>query len=127
VLGIVGSSVKLSPESVTIPASSKVVQLPNGEKKTVTTPKQTLRSQARTFLDSGTSAAAGGLLRIVTSGIVEVASADAGSAAIKAGDALSLGANGKLSKKGASGATVGFALKGLGSGSGQIAILLLPR
>ena len=124
VLGIMDAALEASPETVTIPASSTVHTVPNVGEQKVVTKKHTEKAQVRTFQDAGTSSAKGAFLRVVASGIIQIAAADAGSAAIKAGDALTLNANGKLSKKTEKDRTIGFALKGLDSGAGKISILL---
>jgi hypothetical protein len=124
VLGIMDAALEPSAETVTMPASSTTTTVPGVGERTVTSKKHTEKAQARTFQVSGTSSAKGAFLRVVASGIVQIAAADAGSAAIKAGDALTLDANGKFSKKGDKDRTIGFALKGLNAGAGKISILL---
>jgi hypothetical protein len=125
ILGIMQAALEPSPETVTIPASSSVITVPGVGEKTVGTPKHTEKAQARIFQDAGTTAAKGAYLRVVQSGIVEIAAANAGSAGIKAGDALALDADGKLARKAEKDRTIGYALKGLDSGNGKISILLI--
>lgn len=80
------------------------------------------------YLPTSGSVKAGGLLSIVTSGVLKVASVDASGGAVAVGDALSVGAkDGKLSKRGADGSTVGYALGKVGSGTATIAVYVAPR
>jgi hypothetical protein len=80
------------------------------------------------YQDAGKTSKKGGSLVIVTSGVLEIASADASGGAIAVGDALTVGSKaGKLVKKGADGTVVGYALGKLADGSGTVAVYVDPR
>lgn len=76
----------------------------------------------------GTSAAAGGMLRIIISGVVTFAKGDASGGVIAAGDSLAAGSAGHLMKAStgtASGMSLGYALGTLKDG--RIAVLIAPH
>lgn len=88
----------------------------------------TLDGEIAAYKASGTSAAAGAAVRIVTSGIVKLAAADTSGGAIAAGDSLVASASaGKLAKGGgaSAGKSIGYALGSLSDG--MVAVWISPH
>ena len=103
----------------------------------VTVSQAARRGIGNNLKGSGTSAAAGELLYVVTLGAFAMASADADEGAIAPGTRLSAGKNGKLVKAKpidvggrsihAPGENVGYALGTLSAGSGKVAVFVNPH
>lgn len=124
VIGIVDRSMKLESGAVKAPASERTVKVPGKGEVTVNTPARTLKGQGSKWVDGGTSAPAGGSLRLIISGVFTM---DAAISGVSAGDNLAVGDKaGKLGKAAAD--AKGIAGKYLGKlKDGRIVLMVSPR
>jgi len=137
VLGIADVEMTAGASVVKIPARTHEVRQADGSTATIRIPARTVDAQRGGLWAGGTSTAAGGTLRVITSGIVTFALADASNGAIKVNDELSVGASGNVSKAAkvkvgdaefvAPGTSIGYALGALADGSGKLIIYVSPH
>lgn len=137
VLGVADVELRSTAAVADLAARTHEVRAADGSTRTIRVPARTATAQQGGYWEGETAIAAGKMLRVITSGIVTFAQADASNGAIAVNDELTVGANGKLSKAAkikagdaefvAPGTSVGYSLGTLGSGSGTLVVYVAPH